>query len=79
MRITSKPQADELLELASKAQGQVKLCSVFGDVYNLRSDLSAYTAIAAMIDDHKDALYITCSEETDQLVFDKWAAKYLTK
>lgn len=80
MNITSKEQKDqariELDELASQAVGEVIVSSPYGDVYNLRSILSRYTALGKLIHDHKDVLTLTCSDESDQLKFDKWMSKY---
>lgn len=76
MHITNAAQIRELLELVENAQGDVKIYSQFGDIYNLKSSLSRYVALSALIQDNKDVLTIVCSEETDQLAFDKWMSKY---
>lgn len=72
MRITNIKQIDEFLAAADKCVGGVKLKSPYGDVYNLKSKMSQYVAIAELLSDHGDELELFCEEGIDEQNFFKF-------
>ena len=47
-------------------KGEVTLRSVDGDIFNLKSKLSQYIAIAALLGQHGDELELFCSDSSDE-------------
>lgn len=69
MRITKIDQANAFLEAADRCEGNVCLKSPYGDVYNLKSKLSQYIAIAALLGEHGDELELYCDNRNDESIF----------
>ena len=51
MKITNVNQIEDFLSAVNKCEGDVFLTSIYGDKYNLKSALSRYIAIAALLGD----------------------------
>lgn len=60
MKLKNTNQIDEFLSAINKCKHGVKLVSVYGDVYDLKSKLTQYIAIAALLGNHGDELELYC-------------------
>jgi hypothetical protein len=69
MRLTKSIQIDDFLSAVDKASDNVFLRSVHGDCYNLKSVLSRYIAIGALLGDHGDELELFCDDPGDEKYF----------
>lgn len=52
--------------LSTVVRGDVTLRSLDGDIFNLKSKLSQYIAIAALLGQHGDELELFCSDREDE-------------
>ena len=59
-------QVNEFLAIVDSCKGEVTLRSVDGDIFNLKSKLSQYIAIAALLGQHGDELELFCSDSSDE-------------
>lgn len=57
------------LDAADNARGNVFLVSQNGDRYNLKSELTKYVAIGALLGNHGDELELFCEEKDDEGLF----------
>ena len=69
-------QIDDFLDAVQKCKGNVYLKSNEGDVFNLKSRLSQYVAIGALLDDEGDYLELFCDEYEDEGRFYKFFADH---
>ncbi|MFR7475806.1 polya polymerase [Frisingicoccus sp.] len=69
MRIKNIQDAETFLSVVDACKGNVTLKSQYGDVYNLKSKLAQYVAIAALVGEHGDELELWCSEKEDEAKF----------
>lgn len=69
MRLRKEIEITDFLAAVKKSKGEVWLQSKYGDRYNLKSTLSCYVAIAAMIKNHCNELELYCSDITDEGYF----------
>lgn len=69
MRIKNIQDAEIFLSVVDACKGNVTLKSQYGDVYNLKSKLAQYVAIAALVGEHGDELELWCSEKEDEAKF----------
>lgn len=69
MKINSAIKVQELLSAVDKCRGDVYLQSERGDCYNLKSQLSKYVAIAALIEDKHEELELFCKFKEDEHFF----------
>lgn len=67
MKLHNEIEINDLLDAINKATGEVWLESYYGDKYNLKSTLSRYVAIAAMIGEHSDELELYCQKQDEHL------------
>ena len=63
MKLSKIEQVNEFLAIVDSCKGEVTLRSVDGDIFNLKSKLSQYIAIAAL---HGDELELFCSDSSDE-------------
>lgn len=66
MKLTKIEQVHEFLAIVDSCTGDVTLRSVDGDIFNLKSKLSQYIAIAALLGEHGDELELFCSASADE-------------
>ena len=66
MKLTKIEQVHEFLDIVDSCQGDVTLRSLDGDIFNLKSKLSQYIAIAALLGEHGDELELFCSDSADE-------------
>lgn len=71
MKIKNIKDAETFLSIADKCKGSVVLKSQYGDVYNLKSKLAQYVAIAALVGEHGEELELWCSDKSDEAMFMK--------
>ena len=76
MKLKNEIEITDFLSAVKAASGAVWLESSEGDRYNLKSTLSRYVAIAAMIENHGNELELYCSNAADEGLFYKFFAKY---
>lgn len=69
MRLRKEIEITDFLDAVKKTKGEVWLESKYGDRYNLKSTLSCYVAIAAMIKNCCNELELYCSDITDEGFF----------
>lgn len=69
MKIKNKEQIHALLDTVNECSSDVYLMSVYGDRYNLKSELSTYIAIGTLLSDHGDDLELFCSNASDETKF----------
>lgn len=69
MRLTKAIEVEDFLKATKNAKDNVYLRSVYGDCYNLKSALSAYVAIGALLGEHGDELELFCDSKEDERFF----------
>lgn len=69
MKLTKIEQVNEFLSVVDSCKGDVTLRSLDGDIFNLKSKLSQYIAIAALLGQHGDELELFCSDREDESKF----------
>ena len=69
MKITNMKEVEEFIKTVDSCKGDVYLTSVYGDKYNLKSKLSQYVGIAAMIGNHSEDLELWCDNRVDESKF----------
>lgn len=66
MKFTNAKQIEDFLNEINTCIGQVYLRSPYGDVYNLKSRLNQYLAVAALLSEHGDELELFCTMREDE-------------
>lgn len=69
MRIKNINNVETFLEVVNKCKGGVTLTSIYGDKYNLKSTLTQYVAVAALLGDHGEELELWCTDKEDEKKF----------
>lgn len=69
MKITETATLADFLAAVDMAHDAVYLKSQTGDVYNLKSTLSKYVAIGALLSQHGDELELFCANKMDEPLF----------
>lgn len=69
MKISNVKEVVGFLAAVKKCRGNVYLQSLQGDVFNLKSDLSQYVAIGALLGEHGEDLELFCEDKEDQVYF----------
>ena len=72
MKITNIKQIHDFLKVVNDCKDIVILKSQQGDVFNLKSQLSQYVAIGALLGEHGDELELFCNDSTDEAKFMKF-------
>lgn len=68
MKLNKINEVTEFLNAVNKCKGNVYLTSQFGDKYNLKSTLTQYIAIAALLNTDND-LELWCDDVNDETHF----------
>ena len=76
MNLKNKIEITDFLTAVKNATGEVWLESKQGDRYNLKSTLSRYVAIGALISDHGNELELFCANKTDEGLFYNFFEKH---
>lgn len=69
MKIKNVKDVETFLKVVNECEGEVTLTSVYGDKYNLKSTLTQYVAIAALIGEHGEDLELWCTNKEDEMKF----------
>lgn len=76
MKLSNEIEITDFLAAVKAAKGEVWLESVQGDVYNLKSVLSRYVALGALIENHGADLELFCGSKDDEPLFFKFFAQH---
>lgn len=76
MVLKNKIEITDFLTAVKNSKGDVWLESKQGDKYNLKSTLSRYVAIGALLADHGNELELFCSNAVDEGLFYNFFEKY---
>ena len=71
MKIKNIKNVETFLSVVNECKGEVTLTSVYGDKYNLKSALTQYVAVAALLGDHGEELELWCTDKDDEKKFFK--------
>lgn len=71
MKIKNIKNVETFLAVVNECKGEVTLTSVYGDKYNLKSALTQYIAVAALLGDHGEELELWCTDKDDEKKFFK--------
>lgn len=66
MKFTTYEEIREFLDIVDTCEHDVYLRSVYGDIYNLKSRLSQYLGVAALLSEHGDELELFCADKADE-------------
>ena len=69
MKLKNIEQIHEFLRVVNTCTGGVYLTSQDGDKYNLKSKLSQYIAVGALLGEHGDDLELWCDHKDDEVKF----------
>lgn len=69
MKIKNIKNVETFLAVVNECKGDVTLTSVYGDKYNLKSALTQYVAVAALVGDHGEELELLCTDKDDEKKF----------
>lgn len=72
MKLTKISQVEDFLAAVNAAESNVWLTSIYGDKYNLKSLLTQYVAIGALLSDKGDELELFCDSKADEALFLKF-------
>lgn len=72
MKLANIKEVDSFLKTVNECVGDVWLESIEGDKINLKSKLSQYIAISALISCEADKLELFCSKHEDEMKFFKF-------
>lgn len=72
MKLTKISQVEDFLAIVNTCKGDVKLTSQYGDKYNMKSLLTQYVAIGALLGERGDELELFCSSKEDEAKFLKF-------
>ena len=72
MKLTKITQVKEFLAVVDSCEGDVWLVSLQGDKYNLKSTLTQYVAMGALLGQKGDELELFCDLTADEQKFLKW-------
>lgn len=71
MKIKNIKNVETFLAVVNECKGEVTLTSVYGDKYNLKSALTQYVAVAALLGNHGEELELWCTDNDDEKKFFK--------
>ena len=69
MKIKNIKDVETFLETVNQCEGDVTLTSVYGDKFNLKSTLSQYVAVSALIGERGEELELWCANKEDEAKF----------
>lgn len=72
MKLTKISQIKDFLAIVNTCKGDVTLTSQYGDKYNMKSLLTQYVAIGALLGERGDELELFCSSKEDEAKFLKF-------
>ena len=69
MKLTNISQVEDFIAAVNRAHSNVWLVSPQGDRYNMKSALSQYIALGALLGQHGDELELFCDDKQDEGLF----------
>lgn len=69
MKIKNIKDVETFLKVVYECKGDVTLTSVYGDKFNLKSKLTQYVAVSALIGDYGEDLELWCTDKEDEMKF----------
>lgn len=66
MKLKNKLEVNAFINAVNECEGNVFLRSLQGDVFNLKSSLSQYIAMGALLGEHGDELELFAEEKEDE-------------
>lgn len=72
MKLTKILQVEDFLAIVNTCKGDVTLTSQYGDKYNMKSLLTQYVVIGALLGERGDELELFCSSKEDEAKFLKF-------
>lgn len=72
MKLKDVSQVNEFLSAVNQCKDQVYLVSQYGDRFNLKSQLSQYIAIAALVNQAGEDLELFCDSKDDEAIMLKY-------
>lgn len=69
MKINNIKDINTFLNTVNECEDNVTLTSVYGDRFNLKSTLSQYIAVAALLGEHGEELELWCDSKEDEYKF----------
>ena len=72
MKLRNIDDVNDFLSTVDDCEAGVWLTSQYGDRYNLKSKLTQYVAIAALLGTHGDELELWCDSKEDEAKFFKF-------
>lgn len=69
MKLTNVNQVNDFKEAVQKCAGEVWLKGTDGSLFNLKSDLSQYVALGALLGEAGDSLELFCALKEDEKHF----------
>ena len=76
MKIKKEIELADFLKAIAQAHGAVWLTSIEGDQYNLKSTLSRYVALGALISERSNDLELFCQLPEDEPLFLQFFAEH---
>lgn len=76
MKIKNIKNVETFLSVVNECKGEVTLTSVYGDKYNLKSALTQYVAVAALVGDYGEELELWCTDKDDEKKFLKMFSEH---
>lgn len=76
MRLKNIEEVHAFLATVDACHGEVWLESQYGDKFNLKSKLSQYIAIGALLNDSQEVLELFCSNQEDEQKFFQYFIEY---
>lgn len=76
MKIKNIKNVETFLSVVNECKGEVTLASVYGDKYNLKSALTQYVAVAALVGDYGEELELWCTDKDDEKKFLKMFSEH---
>ena len=75
MKLTNISQVEDFIAAVNRAHSNVWLVSPQGDRYNMKSALSQYIALGALLGQHGDELELFCDSKQDEGLFIEFFVK----
>ena len=69
MKIKNIKDVETFLSVVNECEGEVTLTSLYGDKYNLKSTLTQYVAVAALLGEHGEKLELWCTDKDGERRF----------
>ena len=66
MKFESLAEANEFIRVARECKGQVRLKTIYSDVFNLKSKLMGYVTADALLTRESDAIELECEFPEDE-------------